>query len=160
MTDSKSDTSSGSGIEKIQSFLHRYDWNYQVIDNETVMTGFQCDPQPLTMFIRYFETIYYLSILGLTEPPIESCIKQFQRYLLDANYHMVMAKFSTDPKGRATLTVELPETVTTYELFVNALYLLAENAQDHIGLLGDASTNPAFESPYAGEDLFLEEEEK
>ena len=131
-----------------------------LIKAKNEMTGFHCDPQPLTMFIRYFETIYYISIQGLTEPPIESCITQFQRYLLDANYHMVMAKFSTDPKGRAALTVELPETVTSYELFVNALYLLAENAQYYIGLLGDASTDSAFESPYAGEGRFFGEEEK
>lgn len=160
MTDLEAGINSESGLEKIQSFLKKYDWNYEVIDDETVMTGFQCDPEPLTMFIRYFESVYYFSIPGLSDPPSESCTIQYQRYLLDANYHMVMAKFSTDPKGRATLTVELPETFVNYDLFVSAIYLLAENAEDHLTLLHDAASNPSFESPYAGEDLFLKEEEE
>jgi hypothetical protein len=160
MTDLKIDTVPESGLEKIQSFLKRYDWYYEVIENDTVMTGFQCDPEPLTMFIRYFKSVYYFSIPGLSDAPSESCASKYQRYLLDANYHMVMAKFSTDPKGRASLTVELPETIINYELFVSALYLLAESAQEHVTLLHDAATNPIFKSPYTSEALFLEEEGK
>jgi hypothetical protein len=158
MTEIKSDTHSEVYLEKILSYLKKYDWNYEVIDSETVMTGFQSDPEPITMFIRYFEGVYYFSIPGLSDPPIESCITQYQRYLLDANYHINMAKFSTDPKGRATLSVELPETVVNFELFVTALYLIADSAQNHVAMLHDAASNPSFESPYAGEDLFLEEE--
>lgn len=158
MTEIETDMVSEAGLEKIQSFLKKYDWNYEVIDSETVMTGFQCDPEPVTMFIRYFEDVYYFSIPGLSDPPIESCVTQYQQYLLDANYHIVMAKFSTDPKGRATLSVELPETVVNFELFVSALYLLADSAQNHVTTLHDAASNPSFESPYASEDLLLEEE--
>jgi hypothetical protein len=132
----------------IQTYLEKYDWKYEVIESDTILTGFSSENEAFTMFIRCYNEVAYFSIPCYSDVPNNIGTDKGYKFLLDANYHMILTKFALDETGRIALLVELPIKLLTYDSFINTLYLLATNAVDQVNAVHDAFTNPNFESPY------------
>lgn len=135
-------------FERIKSYLAEYDWKYELIESDTILTGFRGDEFDFTMFMHYSDNTLFMSIPNLSDPPLKLCKEQYYQYLLHANYHMTLAKFSMDEFEKPVLTIELPIDLITRDLFIYALFLLASNANDHISFVKDVTTNPEFQNPY------------
>ena len=83
------------------------------------------------------------------KPKDPECERRLYRHLLRLNYEINMAKFTVDPDGDITLTVELPTENLDYSEFADAINALSYYADEHyleiLNLAQDPTARSRFE---------------
>jgi hypothetical protein len=135
-------------IDLIQSYLDKYGWVYEMIDPDTIVTGFSIEERAFTMFIGCIDDVLFFSVPNFVNSPSEKCVLKSYQFLLEANLHLICGKFALDENGKIGLFAEFPISVVSYDFFSFILYSFGKNANEQLNYVPDVTQNPNFKSPY------------
>lgn len=120
------------GREDIERFFARYGWTCDVVDEDTVRTGFRGKTGTFTALVRVTEHWVVFTINPFMRPPSRGWGRASLTALAATNQAIHMAKVGLDKDDDAFLTVELPSESFHYELFAEALGALASAADSFL----------------------------
>jgi len=128
-------------IETVKSFLDKYGWKYDSLNQDTILTGFAGEKSKFTLVVKAAEDWLIFSISPFVERPKPDCLANTLDYLARLNFHATLVKFSVDEKGNIVLTIELPTNGLTFESFVASLEALCFYANDQHETIFSLATN-------------------
>ncbi len=125
----------GEGIDEIgradiERYFERYGWTCDVVDHDTVRTGFRGKNGSFTALVRVTEHWVVFTINPYLRPPSCGWGRASLTALAATNQAIHMAKVGLDKDEDAFLTVELPSESFHYGFFEEAMGALT-NAADH-----------------------------
>jgi len=137
--------------ETIDSYFEQYGWTYTYEPEHNIWrTGFRGDVASFRIALRVTDNWAFFVIAPFVlKPKDPECERRLYRHLLRLNYEINMAKFTVDPDGDITLTVELPTENLDYSEFADAINALSYYADEHyleiLNLAQDPTARSRFE---------------
>lgn len=125
-------------LTQVQSFLHSRQWEFQELDEDTVLTGFT-SPLPdgqdhgFPLFIMLVQDTFgdpyvRLVIVPYVEQPPEGYSDDVWLRIAGMNHDMAMLRFAIDADGDLELLVDIPSTQLDQASFNTVMQLLADYA--------------------------------
>lgn len=118
--------------DDIERYFERYGWSCDVIDEDTVRTGFRGKNGSFTALVRVTEHWVVFTINPYLRPPEGGWGRASLTALAATNHAIHMAKVGLDKDDDAFLTVELPSESFSYGYFEEAIGALANAADGFI----------------------------
>lgn len=133
--------------QDIEGYFERYGWSFDVVDDDTVRTGFRGKNGSFTALVRVTAHWVVFTINPYLRPPAGGWGRASLTALAATNQAIHMAKVGLDADDDAFLTVELPSESFTYGFFEEAMGALTNSADAFIVALLQARAiderNPA-----------------
>ena len=142
--------------ETIESYFEQYGWIYERLDETHFVSGFQSEAEEtFPIYVTLTPNWVYFAIVPYVSAPQDAaCEGQLYKHLLRLCQQINLAKFSVDPDGDISLSVELPREHLDYSEFSDALGALAYYTdQTYLGIQTLASDPNALSSFTEEEDL-------
>lgn len=137
-------------LRKLESAFNRYGWAYELLDSNTIVSGFQGEAQVFQIFVRTSDNwVYFILLPFVSEPKIESKSQLFE-HLLRLNYEMNLVKAGIDEDGDIFLAVELPVSDLDYQHFCDALDALSYYADKYYLQTSNLAMDPTYRPPSEG----------
>src|SRR5687768_515375 len=130
-----SKNSDDPSVSLIQNYLDRYGWAYELIEQDTIVTGFSVEENIFTMFIRCNNNMLYFSIPNFANSPDEKYVLEAYQYFLKANLDLVFGKFALDDNGMIGFFVEIPVSVISYDFFSLILHSIGANVNEQVNYI-------------------------
>jgi hypothetical protein len=135
-------------MKQIQSYLQNRHWEYQKIDDDTIVTGFT-SPLPdgkdhgFPLYVMAVEDVFGDPFIRLAIVPyIEKSAEGYPSSLIDSiqhiNHNLLMAKFALDESGDLELLIDLQVSQLSESQFGMAIQLLADYAGTYYSDLFDS----------------------
>jgi Putative bacterial sensory transduction regulator len=137
--------------DTVETYFSEYGWTFETLGPGVWRTGFRGDYSFFTIFLRLTDTWLYMTITPFVPAPEDrECRHHTYEAMLYFNREMNLAKFALDEDNDVTLTVELPVTGLSFEVFSEGLTALAYYADDShpemLEIAKDARAVSRFES--------------
>jgi hypothetical protein len=117
-------------IDTLQEYLERYEWIFEKIDKDTLLTGFvnaEGFTYPLTISLK--EDIVTLMITVQSYGEKLSTANEILLLMLHFNFAWPMVKVGLDESFTIVLAIDLYQIGINYNTFAFALDILTETAQ-------------------------------
>ena len=126
------------GLDHLAQFLLDYDWAFAKLSEQTLASGFQTDSTSYDLDVHLIDEWVVLEIASLTDPLTEEQQLSISDLLLACNGEMIGSRFSLEPDGTVSLTLDLPRDDLTFDEFAEALDVLSEYAVTYSSSIRDA----------------------
>ena len=93
--------------ETVKNFFEQYDWEYEVPEENLVVTGFRGKATSFRVFVQMADDWIIMAVVPFVHRPVRECRERFWPFLLRLNYEINWAKMSCDPEGDVVLSVEI-----------------------------------------------------
>jgi hypothetical protein len=133
--------------ETIQTFLTQYSWEYEVLEDNLLVTGFRGKANAFRIFVQVVDTWVILMIVPFVPRPTTECQARFWPFLLRLNYEMNLAKVGCDPEGDVMLSVEMRSPDLCFADFQEGLNVLSYYADVCYLPLTNLAVDPAYPIP-------------
>ncbi len=133
--------------ETVRAFLEQYGWEYDVVEDSLLVTGFRGKATTFRIFVQIADSWVVLAIVPFVSKPATECEARFWPFLLRLNYEMNLAKASCDPEGDVVLSVEMRASGLRFEDFQESLDVLSYYADVCYLPLTNLAVDPASPIP-------------
>lgn len=112
-------------LDDLARFLTEYGWAFAELNPRTIVTGFQTETLSCDLNVYLVDEWVLLEIPNLPQPLTERQQLEVSEQLLMYNGEMLGSRFSLDPDGLLSMTMDLWAENLTYDQFAAALDLLS-----------------------------------
>jgi hypothetical protein len=115
---------------EIPAFFERYEWSYEVVDEEVWRTSFGTErEEDFDIYIARSAEWIHFAVSPFTPLPKQECLPQLHATLLQLNQQIRLARFAVDEDGDVNLLADLPVSAFDYSSFATAMDTLVHYTQ-------------------------------